>query len=141
MSLDVSSHPSKLETPPHRFWLCRGICSGRFSFIAPGSRCCCFAIVVSPTTLVSRNYLVVKITARGCPTLRFFEGWGFKWHTTDSLSLLLAVAFLCVLYEAVNKPNPKNRFETSSQLEALGAMIRSSLDIFLVQKMCKKQGK
>jgi hypothetical protein len=41
----------------------------------------------------------------------------------------------------VKKPNFQNHFENFSQLEALRAIIRLSLDIFSVQKMREKQGK
>jgi hypothetical protein len=43
--------------------------------------------------------------------------------------------------EAVTKPNFQNHFENFSQLEALRAIIRLSLDIFFVRKMREKQGK
>jgi len=41
----------------------------------------------------------------------------------------------------VTKPNFQNHFETFSQLKALRAIIRLSLDIFFAQKMREKQSK
>jgi hypothetical protein len=41
--------------------------------------------------------------------------------------------------EAVKKPDLQNGFEVLSQLEALRAIIRTSLDIFRVEKMCENK--